>query len=109
MWQILVDHARKRRAHKRGRPARAAQPAATLADPTGGLEMDVLALPEALDETLSNHKLDARIRAAGRWLHDVHGDGGGPCSSSAICIATSREQYAVPRVTALVNRLWTHD
>ena len=42
MRQILVDHARKRRAHKRGWPARAAQSVATLADPAGGLEMDVL-------------------------------------------------------------------
>jgi RNA polymerase sigma factor (TIGR02999 family) len=50
MRQILVDHARKRRAHKRGWPARAAQSVATLADPAGGLEMDLLALHEALDE-----------------------------------------------------------
>jgi len=49
MRQILVDHARKRAAGKR-RMARAGLSAAQVADPSGGLDFDVLDLHEALDE-----------------------------------------------------------
>ena len=47
MRQILVDHARKRRARKRGMGARADRPVSTIADPSSGQDIDVLALHEA--------------------------------------------------------------
>jgi len=50
MRQILVDHARKRRARKRGMGARASHSVSTLADPSSGQDIDVLALHEALNE-----------------------------------------------------------
>jgi RNA polymerase sigma factor (TIGR02999 family) len=50
MRQILVDHARKRRARKRGIGARADRSVSKLADPSSGPDIDVLALHEALNE-----------------------------------------------------------
>jgi RNA polymerase sigma factor (TIGR02999 family) len=50
MRQILVDHARKRRASKRGGLARADQSVSQIADPAKGPDLDVLALHEALTE-----------------------------------------------------------
>ena len=50
MRQILVDHARKRRARKRGMGARVDQSASKLADPSSGQDIDVLALHEALND-----------------------------------------------------------
>jgi RNA polymerase sigma factor (TIGR02999 family) len=50
MRQILVDYARKRRARKRGLGARADRSVSTLADPSGGQDIDVLALHEALND-----------------------------------------------------------
>ena len=49
MRQILVDHARKQRARKRGMGARDDRSVSKLADPRGQ-DIDVLALHEALDE-----------------------------------------------------------
>jgi len=48
MRQILVDHARKRRANKRGMLARADRSVSKLADPSKGPDLDVLALHDAL-------------------------------------------------------------
>jgi RNA polymerase sigma factor (TIGR02999 family) len=48
MRQILVDHARKRRAGKRGLFARADRSVSKLADPSSGPDLDVLALHDAL-------------------------------------------------------------
>ena len=48
MRQILVDHARKRRAGKRGMLARADRSVSKLADPSSGPDLDVLALHDAL-------------------------------------------------------------
>jgi RNA polymerase sigma-70 factor (ECF subfamily) len=50
MRQILVDHARKRRARKRGIGGRADGSVSKLADPSSGPDIDVLALHEALNE-----------------------------------------------------------
>ena len=50
MRQILVDHARKRRAAKRGTATRTARSLSQVADPSGGQNLDVLALHEALDD-----------------------------------------------------------
>ena len=50
MRQILVDHARKRRARKRGMGARADRSVSKLVDPCRGQDIDVLALHEALDD-----------------------------------------------------------
>ena len=49
MRQILVDHARRRRARKRGMGGRADRSVSMLADPRGQ-DIDVLALHEALDD-----------------------------------------------------------
>jgi RNA polymerase sigma factor (TIGR02999 family) len=49
MRQVLVDYARKRRAAKRGMLARAQRSVSTLADPSGGPDLDVLALYDALN------------------------------------------------------------
>lgn len=49
MRQVLVDHARKRRARKRGMGARADRSISKLADPSSGLDFDVLALHDALN------------------------------------------------------------
>jgi RNA polymerase sigma factor (TIGR02999 family) len=48
MRQILVDHARKRRARKRGMGVRADRSVSKLADPHGQ-DIDVLALHESLN------------------------------------------------------------
>ncbi len=50
MRQILVDHARKRRAGKRGMATRTDRPLSQIADPSGGQNFDVVALHEALDD-----------------------------------------------------------
>jgi RNA polymerase sigma factor (TIGR02999 family) len=49
MRQILVDHARKRRARKRGLGKRADRSVSKLADPSSGQDIDVLALHDALN------------------------------------------------------------
>src|SRR5260370_39593208 len=49
MRQILVDHARKRRARKRGMGVRADRSISKLADPSSGQDLDVLALHAAPD------------------------------------------------------------
>jgi len=48
MREILVDHARKRRAGKRGLLARVDRSISKLADPSTGPDLDVLALHDAL-------------------------------------------------------------
>ena len=48
MRQILVDHARKRRAGKRDKLARSDRSVSELADPSSGPNFDVLALHDAL-------------------------------------------------------------
>ena len=48
MRQILVDHARKRRAHKRGMGVRVDRSASKIAGPSRDQDFDVLALHEAL-------------------------------------------------------------
>src|SRR5215467_6975059 len=50
MRQILVDHARKHQAAKRGAGRRADKSVSKVADPAGGADIDVLALHLALDE-----------------------------------------------------------
>ena len=50
MRQILVDHARRRRARKRGMGARTDRSVSKLADPSSGQDFDVLALHDALNE-----------------------------------------------------------
>jgi RNA polymerase sigma-70 factor, ECF subfamily len=50
MRQVLVDHARKRRARKRAMGVRADRSISKLADPSSGLDLDVLALHDALNE-----------------------------------------------------------
>jgi RNA polymerase sigma factor (TIGR02999 family) len=57
MRQILVDHARKHRAAKRGAGRRADRSVSKVADPAGGGDIDVLALHFALEELA---KLDPR-------------------------------------------------
>jgi|SRR5215471_5460376 len=48
MRQVLVDHARKRRAGKRGMLARADRSVSKVAGPSSGPDLDVLALHDAL-------------------------------------------------------------
>lgn len=50
MRQILVDHARKRRARKREMGVRVDRPVLTLADPSSVQDIDVLTLHDALNE-----------------------------------------------------------
>ncbi|HEX6464312.1 MAG TPA: ECF-type sigma factor [Vicinamibacterales bacterium] len=57
MRQILVDHARKHRAAKRGSGRRADRSISKVADPAGGGDIDVLALHLALEQLAT---LDAR-------------------------------------------------
>ena len=61
MRQILVDHARKRRARKRGLGTRADKSVSTLADPAGGQDLDVLALHEALNDLAALDPRQAEI------------------------------------------------
>jgi RNA polymerase sigma factor (TIGR02999 family) len=50
MRQILVDHARKRLARKRGMGVRADRSVSKLTDPSGGQDVDVIALHDALTD-----------------------------------------------------------
>jgi RNA polymerase sigma factor (TIGR02999 family) len=60
MRQVLVDHARRRRAAKR--PAgRAAISVSKLADPSSGRDLDVIALHEALDDLAALDPRQAEI------------------------------------------------
>jgi RNA polymerase sigma factor (TIGR02999 family) len=61
MRQILVDHARKRQAAKRGAGRRADKSVSKVADPAGGGDLDVLALHLALDELAALDPRQARI------------------------------------------------
>jgi RNA polymerase sigma factor (TIGR02999 family) len=61
MRQILVDHARKRRARKRGMGVRADRSVSKLADPSSGQDIDVLALHDALDELATLDPRQAEI------------------------------------------------
>ena len=61
MRQILVDHARKRRARKRGTGARSDRSLSSIADPAGGQDFDVLALHEALDDLAALDPRQAEI------------------------------------------------
>jgi RNA polymerase sigma factor (TIGR02999 family) len=61
MRQILVDHARKRRARKRGMGVRADRSISKLADPASGQDIDVLALHDALDELATLDPRQAEI------------------------------------------------
>ena len=61
MRQILVDYARKHRAAKRGLGARVARSVAHVADPSTGLDLDVVALHEALEELASLDQRQADI------------------------------------------------
>jgi RNA polymerase sigma factor (TIGR02999 family) len=60
MRQVLVDHARRRRALKRP-PGRAALSASTIADPTAHGDVDVLALHEALEQLAALDPRQAEI------------------------------------------------
>ena len=60
MRQILVDHARERRAHKRA-GLRASVSVSKLADPSGGRDIDVLSLHEALDDLAALDRRQAEI------------------------------------------------
>lgn len=61
MRQILVDHARKHRAGKRGMAARTDRPLSQVADPSGGQNLDVVALHEALDDLAALDPRQAEI------------------------------------------------
>jgi RNA polymerase sigma factor (TIGR02999 family) len=61
MRQILVDHARKRDAAKRGAAKRVRQSVSKLADPGGGQDVDVLALHLALEELATLDPRQAQI------------------------------------------------
>jgi RNA polymerase sigma factor (TIGR02999 family) len=61
MRQILVDHARKHRAGKRGRATRTDRPLSQIADPAGNLNLDVVALHEALDDLAALDPRQAEI------------------------------------------------
>jgi RNA polymerase sigma factor (TIGR02999 family) len=61
MRQILVDHARKRRASKRGMLARADRSVSKLADPSSGSDLDVLALHDALTASATLDPRQAEI------------------------------------------------
>jgi RNA polymerase sigma factor (TIGR02999 family) len=61
MRQILVDHARKRRAAKRGAGRRADMSVSKVADPSGGRDVDVLALHLALDELATLDPRQAQV------------------------------------------------
>ena len=61
MRQILVDHARKHRAAKRGAGRRADKSVSRVADPAGGTDLDVLALHLALEEFATVDARQAQI------------------------------------------------
>ena len=61
MRQILVDHARKRQAAKRGAGRRTDRSVSQVPDPAGGGEIDVLALHLALEELEQLDPRQARI------------------------------------------------
>lgn len=61
MRQILVDHARKRRARKRGLGTRSDRSLSSIADPVGGQDLDVLALHEALNDLATLDPRQAEI------------------------------------------------
>ncbi len=61
MRQILVDHARKQRAGKRGMATRTDRPLSQVADPSGGQNFDVVALHEALDDLAAVDPRQAEI------------------------------------------------
>jgi RNA polymerase sigma factor (TIGR02999 family) len=61
MRQILVDHARKHQAAKRGAGRRADKSVSRVADPAGGGDIDVLALHLALDELATLDPRQAHI------------------------------------------------
>jgi RNA polymerase sigma-70 factor, ECF subfamily len=61
MRQILVDHARKRRARKRGMGARSDRSVSKLADPSSAPDLDVLALHDALNELAALDPRQAEI------------------------------------------------
>jgi len=61
MRQILVDHARKHRAAKRGAGRRADKSVSKVADPAGGGNIDVLALHLALDELAALDPRQAQV------------------------------------------------
>jgi RNA polymerase sigma factor (TIGR02999 family) len=61
MRQILVDHARKRGAGKRGMGARTDRPLSQVADPSGGRNFDVVALHDALDDLAALDPRQAEI------------------------------------------------
>jgi RNA polymerase sigma factor (TIGR02999 family) len=61
MRQILVDHARKHGAGKRGAATRSDRPISQVADPAGGQNVDVVALHEALDGLAALDRRQAEI------------------------------------------------
>ncbi len=61
MRQVLVDHARKRDAIKRGAAKRAPVSVSKVADPAGGRDVDVLALHVALEELATLDPRQAQI------------------------------------------------
>ena len=61
MRQILVDHARKRRARKRGMGMRSDRSVSKIADPSSAQDLDVLALHDALNELAALDPRQAEI------------------------------------------------
>ena len=61
MRQILVDHARKRRAQKRGLGVRAERSISAVADPSAAPDVDLLALHGALEDLAVLDARQARI------------------------------------------------
>jgi RNA polymerase sigma factor (TIGR02999 family) len=61
MRQILVDHARKHRAAKRGSGRRADRSVSKVVDPAGGADLDVVALHLALEELATFDARKAQI------------------------------------------------
>src|SRR5215472_1527324 len=61
MRQILVDHARKHQAAKRGAGRRADKSVSKVADPVGGGDLDVLALHLALEDLAALDPRQAQI------------------------------------------------
>jgi RNA polymerase sigma factor (TIGR02999 family) len=61
MRQILVDFARKHQTKKRGAGARAVRSLTQIPDPAGTIDLDVLALHEALDELAALDPRQAEI------------------------------------------------